>query len=50
MFETLQAQPARRKILALMAQYREDPRETKIDLGGRSLQGRNGADAGDEGD
>jgi aspartate aminotransferase len=32
MFETLQAQPAD-KILALMAQYREDPRETKIDLG-----------------
>ena len=32
MFETLHAQPAD-KILALMAQYREDPRETKIDLG-----------------
>ncbi|MEP1519259.1 amino acid aminotransferase [Ascidiaceihabitans sp.] len=32
MFETLQAQPAD-KILALMAQYRADPRETKIDLG-----------------
>lgn len=32
MFETLQPQPAD-KILALMAQYREDPRETKIDLG-----------------
>ena len=32
MFETLQPQPAD-KILALMAQYREDPRDTKIDLG-----------------
>lgn len=32
MFETLQAQPAD-KILALMQMYREDPRETKIDLG-----------------
>ena len=32
MFETLQPQPAD-KILALMAQYRADPRETKIDLG-----------------
>ena len=32
MFETLKPQPAD-KILALMAQYREDPRETKIDLG-----------------
>ena len=32
MFETLQAQPAD-KILALMQMYREDPRETKVDLG-----------------
>ncbi len=32
MFETLQAQPAD-KILALMAAYKEDPRDTKIDLG-----------------
>lgn len=32
MFETLQAQPAD-KILALMAAYREDPRDTKVDLG-----------------
>ena len=32
MFETLKPQPAD-KILALMAQYRADPRETKIDLG-----------------
>ncbi|MFT6021955.1 MAG: aspartate aminotransferase [Ascidiaceihabitans sp.] len=32
MFETLKPQPAD-KILALMAQYREDPRTTKIDLG-----------------
>jgi aromatic-amino-acid transaminase len=32
MFEKLQPQPAD-KILALMAQYRADPRETKIDLG-----------------
>jgi aspartate aminotransferase len=32
MFETLQPQPAD-KILALMAQYREDPRTDKIDLG-----------------
>ncbi|MEM7472440.1 MAG: amino acid aminotransferase [Pseudomonadota bacterium] len=32
MFETLQAQPAD-KILALMAAYRADPRDTKIDLG-----------------
>lgn len=32
MFETLQAQPAD-KILALMQMYRDDPRETKIDLG-----------------
>jgi len=32
MFETLQPQPAD-KILALMAQYRADPRATKIDLG-----------------
>ena len=32
MFETLKPQPAD-KILALMAQYREDPRDTKIDLG-----------------
>jgi aromatic-amino-acid transaminase len=32
MFETLQAQPAD-TILTLMAQFREDPRETKIDLG-----------------
>lgn len=32
MFETLSAQP-KDKILALMAAYREDPRETKIDLG-----------------
>jgi aspartate aminotransferase len=32
MFETLQPQPAD-TILKLMAQYREDPRDTKIDLG-----------------
>lgn len=32
MFETLQAQPAD-KILQLVQMYREDPRETKIDLG-----------------
>ena len=32
MFETLKAQPAD-KILALMQMYRDDPRETKIDLG-----------------
>lgn len=32
MFETLQSQPAD-KILALVQAYREDPRETKIDLG-----------------
>ena len=32
MFETLKAQPAD-KILALVQQYREDPRDTKIDLG-----------------
>ena len=32
MFETLKAQPAD-KILALMQAYREDPRDTKIDLG-----------------
>ncbi|MGJ8546315.1 MAG: aromatic amino acid transaminase [Sulfitobacter sp.] len=32
MFETLKAQPAD-KILALVQAYREDPRETKIDLG-----------------
>jgi aromatic-amino-acid transaminase len=32
MFETLQAQPAD-KILALMAAYKADPREDKIDLG-----------------
>ena len=32
MFETLTPQPAD-KILALMAQYREDPRDDKIDLG-----------------
>ncbi len=32
MFETLQAQPAD-KILMLMQMFREDPRETKIDLG-----------------
>ncbi len=32
MFETLKEQPAD-KILALMQAYREDPRETKIDLG-----------------
>ncbi|MDF1726541.1 MAG: aspartate/tyrosine/aromatic aminotransferase [Sulfitobacter sp.] len=32
MFETLQAQPAD-KILALMQMYRDDPRDTKIDLG-----------------
>ncbi|WP_171178920.1 amino acid aminotransferase [Ruegeria sp. HKCCD8929] len=32
MFENLKAQPAD-KILALMQAYREDPRETKIDLG-----------------
>ena len=32
MFETLQAQPAD-KILALMQMYKDDPRETKIDLG-----------------
>lgn len=32
MFETLQAQPAD-KILALMAAFREDPRDTKVDLG-----------------
>ncbi|MCY4335747.1 MAG: aspartate/tyrosine/aromatic aminotransferase [Litoreibacter sp.] len=32
MFETLQAQPAD-KILALMAAFRADPRDTKIDLG-----------------
>ncbi|WP_428926969.1 aromatic amino acid transaminase [Marinibacterium sp. SX1] len=32
MFETLTPQPAD-KILSLMAAYREDPRETKIDLG-----------------
>lgn len=32
MFETLQAQPAD-KILALVQAYREDPRDTKIDLG-----------------
>ncbi len=32
MFEALQAQPAD-KILALMQAYREDPRETKVDLG-----------------
>ncbi len=32
MFETLQAQPAD-KILALMQMYKDDPRDTKIDLG-----------------
>lgn len=32
MFETLKPQPAD-KILALMAMFREDPRDTKIDLG-----------------
>ena len=32
MFETLKAQPAD-KILALVQMYREDPRDTKIDLG-----------------
>ncbi|SFD89885.1 aromatic amino acid aminotransferase apoenzyme [Sulfitobacter brevis] len=32
MFETLKAQPAD-KILALMQLYRDDPRETKVDLG-----------------
>ncbi|RYH01375.1 aspartate/tyrosine/aromatic aminotransferase [Salipiger sp. IMCC34102] len=32
MFETLKAQPAD-KILSLMAAYREDPRDTKVDLG-----------------
>ena len=32
MFDTLKATPAD-KILALMAKYREDPRDTKIDLG-----------------
>ena len=32
MFETLQAQPAD-KILALMQMYRDDPRDTKVDLG-----------------
>lgn len=32
MFETLEAQPAD-KILALVQAYRDDPRETKIDLG-----------------
>lgn len=32
MFEALSAQPAD-KILALMAAYREDPRDTKVDLG-----------------
>jgi aromatic-amino-acid transaminase len=32
MFETLQSQPAD-KILALVQMYRDDPRETKIDLG-----------------
>jgi aspartate aminotransferase len=32
MFETLKAQPAD-KILALMQMYRDDPRETKVDLG-----------------
>jgi len=32
MFETLQPQPAD-TILKLMAQYREDPRDTKLDLG-----------------
>jgi aspartate aminotransferase len=32
MFEKLQAQPAD-KILALMQMYRDDPRETKVDLG-----------------
>ncbi|AXI48316.1 aromatic amino acid aminotransferase [Sulfitobacter sp. SK012] len=32
MFETLKAQPAD-KILALMQMYREDPRDTKVDLG-----------------
>ena len=32
MFETLTPQPAD-KILSLMAAYREDPREGKIDLG-----------------
>ncbi|GLT08880.1 aromatic amino acid transaminase [Sulfitobacter porphyrae] len=32
MFETLQSQPAD-KILALMQMYRDDPRDTKIDLG-----------------
>ena len=32
MFETLQAQPAD-KILALMQMFRDDPRDTKIDLG-----------------
>ncbi|MBS1300991.1 amino acid aminotransferase [Loktanella sp. SALINAS62] len=32
MFETLNAQPAD-KILSLMAAYREDPRDTKVDLG-----------------
>jgi aromatic-amino-acid transaminase len=32
MFETLQQQPAD-KILALVQKYREDPRETKVDLG-----------------
>ena len=32
MFETLKAQPAD-KILALVQAYREDPRDTKIDLG-----------------
>ncbi|MBB4172944.1 aromatic amino acid transaminase [Sulfitobacter noctilucicola] len=32
MFETLKAQPAD-KILALMQMYKDDPRETKVDLG-----------------
>ena len=32
MFENLKAQPAD-KILALMAAYRADPRDTKVDLG-----------------
>lgn len=32
MFETLKAQPAD-KILALMQMYRDDPRDTKVDLG-----------------
>ncbi|NNK15708.1 MAG: aminotransferase class I/II-fold pyridoxal phosphate-dependent enzyme, partial [Sulfitobacter sp.] len=32
MFETLKEQPAD-KILMLMQMYREDPRDTKIDLG-----------------